>query len=490
VDRFKVYQILKKLISQINTEGLENRLNILITPLYLYAINCIEGKTENRFSQLSFLQQFKVFPGKLKLKVGQCRLNKFKQTVFSGQNAILRQADILFYPVEPTHIKQMLPVSNLLKKSDYLYVTDRVIIYKTLLEKGIECILLNIDKYNHVESDLNENDINRELKLIAGKLFDEFESNEWITFAKNQINVRYPILYNFISELLHEISPKKVVVGYDITPEGRMLTVLCKDKNIPSICIQHGSIAGEPMDGEHIVDHYLLYGQKAKDYLVEIGNNPDSLEVFGAPYLDEISFSFDEREKFLKKLGLDIKKKTILIALSGPGHCTTFIHFDQIVSSIVKFAKSHPDFNYVFKLHRKDKKANYTKILKKWQVNIPAIEATDRNITSEIFAWLGSVDILITGSSTVALEAMLLKVPVLTIDYLNEYKGIDFIDDKCTYHVTDEGNLESIIFLIMREEQNNDQSITYSNAQNYINQYFYSDDTSASERISKWLMKL
>ena len=488
MDRFNVYQILKKGIASVKSENLKHRLNILITPLYLYAINCIEGKTENRFSQLSFLQQFKVFPSKLKLKVVQYRLNKFKQIVFSGQNAIFRQADILFYPVEPTHIKQMLPVSNFLKKSGYLYVTDRVLIYKTLLKEGIDCVLLNIDKYNQVDTDLNENDIDRELKLITSKLFDESGSEEWIIFAKNQINIRYPILHTFISELLQKTTPKKVVVGYDITPEGRMMSILCKERNIPSVCIQHGSIAGEPMDGEHIVDHYLLYGQKAKDYLLEIGNNPASLEVFGAPYLDEISFSFDERELFLKKLGLDIKKKTILIALSGPGHCTTFIHFDQIVSSIVKFAKSHPDFNYVFKLHRKDKKANYTKILKKWQVSIPVIEATDRNITSEIFAWLGSVDILITGSSTVALEAMLLKVPVLTIDYLNEYKGIDFIDDKCTYHVTDEGNLESIIFFIMREKQNNDQSITYSNAQNYINQYFYSDDTSASERISTWLI--
>jgi hypothetical protein len=490
VDRFNVYQSLKEGISHVANESLKYRLNILLSPLYLYAINCNEGKIEKRFSQLSVYQKLKVLPGKLKLKVEQYKLNKFKQRVVSFNNASYHQSDILFYPVEPTHIKQMLPVSNLMKESDYLYVTDRVVIYKTLRKKGVECILLDINKFDHMADDLADDEILMDLKLLASSLFFGYESDVWMNLAWYQINVRFPVLYSLITELLQKTTPKKVVVGYDITPEGRMMTVCCKEKNIPSVCIQHGSIAGEPMDGEHIVEHYLLYGQKAKEYLIKIGNNPGSLEVFGAPYLDEISFSFDERESFLKKLGLDINKKTILIALSGPGHCTTFIHFDQIVSNIVKSAKKHTKLNYVFKLHRKDKKENYTKIFKKWKLDIPVIEATDKNIPTDIFTWLGNVDILITGSSTVALEAMLLKVPVLTIDYLDEYKGIDFIDEKCTYHVTNEGNLESVISLIMSEKQNEDQSITYSNAQNYINQYFYSDDKSASERISRWLTDL
>jgi len=480
--------MLKDGISHVKSERLKYRLNILVSPLYLYAINCIEGKTEKRFSQLTLFEQLKVLPSKLKLKVGQYQLNKFKQAVLSSQNAIFRQADILFYPVEPTHIKQMLPVSKLLKKSDYLYVTDRVVIYRTLIEKGIECILLNVNSYSPEDDGLKGVSVGRELNLIAGKLFDESESDNWITFAKNQINIRYPVLHTFISELLQKTTPKKVVVGYDITPEGRITSTLCKELGIKSVCIQHGSIAGEPLDGEHVVDNYLLYGEKAKEYLINIGNKPDMLRVFGAPYLDEVVPLKLEKQNFLKKLNLDTTKKTVMIALSGPGHCTSFQHFNSIVSSIVNLSSKQNTYNFVFKLHRKDSIRNYIKLLEKTQNTIPVIEASDKTVTNDIFTWLKAVDLLITGSSTVALEAMLLKVPVLTIDYHNEYQDVDFIEEGCTFHVDNESDLDATLSGIINHDDNIDYSKIQQRAKEYIREYFYMDDINTSKRIADWLL--
>ncbi len=65
-----------------------------------------------------------------------------------------------------------------------------------------------------------------------------------------------------------------------------------------------------------------------------------------------------------------------------------------------------------------------------------------------IFDWISGIDALITGSSSVAVEAMLLDKPVITIDYNQEYKNVDFIEEGCTIKVTKEIELKNVLLNI------------------------------------------
>jgi UDP-N-acetylglucosamine 2-epimerase len=282
------------------------------------------------------------------------------------------------------------------------------------------------------------------------------------------------------------IRPFKCVIGYDITPEGRISVEICHNLNIESVCIQHGSIAGEPLDGEHIVDSYILYGFKAKKYLEGIGNKSESLKVFGAPYLDKELFDFRKDSSLFKILELNQNRKTLLVALSGPGHCTTMEHFNEIVRSLVLFAKNNPSNNLIFKLHRKDSIHNYNRIFKGLGFSCPLIDSKDHRFPMDIFYWLNNTDLLITGSSTVALEAMLRNKPVVTIDYKNQYRNVDFIETNCTYHITKEIELRDIIYEALNS---NETDKINANARAYINEYFYTEEKSASARIAEWLLK-
>ena len=487
MDRFKIFLRFKDGISNSINHDISEILNIFITPLYLYAISCIESKTEKKFGELSFFEKIKVLPKKFQAKTDLYEENKLKQKALK-LNKVFEKKQVLFYPVEPTHLKQMVPVSNELSKKDFTYVTDRIKIWKLISQNGIDCHFLDLSKKVINEQEFNIDTLNIVLEQIWKNINPVFVSNEWISFAKNLIVNKYPALESVFTELLDEVNPKKVVVGYDTTPEGRLMTVLCKKRGIESVCIQHGSIAGEPLDGEHIVDNYILYGEKVKEYLIGIGNNPQNLHIFGAPYLDDLNSSKSEKTNFIEELGLDADMKTVLIALSGPGHCTTFEHFRRIVSSIITSANALTDYNFVFKLHRKDSKSNYSKLLKGVNRKIAVIEASDKTITNDIFTWLKAVDVLITGSSTVALEAMLLKVPVLTIDYLVEYQGIDFIEEGCTFHVDKESMLVYVLSGILNQMDGVSYSRIQNNAKEYINKYFYQTDISASKRIADWLI--
>lgn len=448
----------------------------MLSPLYLFAIHCKEKTIEKFYYELSVYDKIIILPKKTieKLKyLIEIYEYRVAQRVKINLNL---EGKIIFYPVEPTHIKQMLPVSSKLNSSSYIYITNRLEIYKILRKSQVKCLLLNrIIGHKPFNYDF--------LKLGSGFISEEVAS-KWVAFCKVQIEKRYDEIELSVTEAIKILKPRKIVIGYDITPEGRFCVYYCEKHKIPTICIQHGSIAGEPMDGEHIVKYYLLYGLKAKEYLANIGNNSNSLLVFGAPYLDIENYSVESKNTTLIRLGLNPNNKTILVALSGPGHCTTMDHFNQIVKSLVIYAKFNSNVNMIFKLHRKDNRKNYEAIFNELEFNCVVIKSNDTHFPKDIFFWLNIADILITGSSTVALEAMLKSVPVVTIDYKNQYQNIDFIEMNCTYHIASESNLN----ITIQEALNS--SITDKinlNASMYINEYFYTDGMPTSLRIAEWL---
>lgn len=448
----------------------------MVSPLYLFAIHCQEKTIEKFYYELSLFDKIKILPKKAIEKIRYLiEIYEYWDAQRVKTNLNL-EGKIVFYPVEPTHIKQMLPVSSKLNSSSYIYITNRLEIYKILRKSKVKSLLLNrIIGHKTFNYDY--------VKLGSGFISEEVVS-KWVAFCKFQIENRYHEIELSVTEALKILKPRKIVIGYDITPEGRFCVYYCEKHKIPTICIQHGSIAGEPMDGEHIVKHYLLYGVKAKEYLAKIGNNSDSLLVFGAPYLDNVNYSAESKNNTLVRLGLKPNIKTILVALSGPGHCTTLEHFNQIVKSLVNYAKSNPIVNLIFKLHRKDNRSNYEAIFNEVDFQCVVIESNDVHFPKDIFFWLNIADILVTGSSTVALEAMLKSVPVVTIDYKNQYRNIDFIELNCTYHIASEGNLDLTIQGALNSSITDKINL---NASKYINEYFYTEEKPTSLRIAKWL---
>lgn len=480
LDRFTIY---KKLISNLNNlenNELETKLRIMISPLYLAAIKCVENNLEKGVSDLTIKEKLSIIPIKLSAKIKNInvKINQYKALTIVDD--IDYKGKIIFFPIEPTHLRQMIPVSNQLNPNDYYYITDRINLYKDLTKRDVPVrYITEINNYEKCIFDFAQ---------LGKGIIPENLITIWNSYCLFLIEKRLPSLNKTISNALNILQPKKMVIGYDITPEGRFCVHLAKKMNIPTVCIQHGSIAGEPLDGEHIVDSYLLYGKKAMDYLIKIGNDKSKLKVFGAPYLDELNFDKSQRVDLLNSLSLKEKNKTILIALSGPGHCTTIVHFNQIVSSIVRLAKNNSQINFIFKLHRKDNKLNYEKIFTEIGFSCPVIEANNKRFSTDIFFWLNAVDVLITGSSTVALEAMLKNIPVITVDYKNEYRNIDFIEEGCTYHVNTEAELETNLLKALDSIGKSEENPIKSAAKNYINEYYYTAANSTSSRIANWLL--
>ena len=107
-----------------------------------------------------------------------------------------------------------------------------------------------------------------------------------------------------------------------------------------------------------------------------------------------------------------------MVALSGPGHYISESHHKSVVSALLKLSDSYPELQFVFKLHPKDESSYYLEAARHLDMVCPPIMDKD-SIPHHlsIFDWLAGADVLITGGSSVANEALLCGVPVITVDF-------------------------------------------------------------------------
>ena len=143
MDRYISFKSFKTNIQLVSDKSLKDKLDTLISPLYLFFIKCLENKNEKKFKDENLIRKINIFPLNILLVVKRY-IDKINQVRIQKNSSIhIRNTKIVFYPVEPTHIKQMLPVSNNLPANTYLYVTDRVIIHKALDKLNIQSVFIN-----------------------------------------------------------------------------------------------------------------------------------------------------------------------------------------------------------------------------------------------------------------------------------------------------------------------------------------------------------
>lgn len=383
------------------------------------------------------------------------------------------KVEVIFYPTVSNHLDQMLPVADVLN------------------QRGVS-VLFIASKY-------------RLLKKTQGKYPTagltiplSFSGNAYIAdSSKNEIKAESIILKNFkrwnrlikchvdfFNRLLKTTMPQMVVCGYDLPYEGRLTTRFFQGKKIPVCCVQHGDMSGA-LNPYHIVNEFYCYGPTISKLLEKSDKmGKTNFLVTGAPYLDRININNHAQKKNIPSLlGQPNKFSYLLIAFSGPGNSTTVAHHYMLIEAIYKLSQIVKDAVVVIKLHPKDKIKYYKEVSEKYPGNkvfIPSGKITKSN--PSIFEWLSGCDVLITGGSATAVEAMLCKVPVVSMDFMNEFFKIDFIREKATTHITEHSSLAVNVQKLLKEAAFRSSAIQAANS--YIDGYFYGRDGLSANRCA------
>ena len=162
------------------------------------------------------------------------------------------------------------------------------------------------------------------------------------------------------------------------------------------------------------IDHlrYAVAGQSAKDAYVQRGVAPDNVYVTGQPRFDALLKREFNGERLRTKLGIPGDKGIIVLATQHlAGGLRTEEKLRDFVEIVVRAASQFPNHVLVVKPHPQEDEEFYRRILMEMgETKVVVRQKVD------IYQLLHACDLLITGHSTVALEAMLLGKPVLTIN--------------------------------------------------------------------------
>ncbi|MBX7167445.1 MAG: UDP-N-acetylglucosamine 2-epimerase [Pirellulales bacterium] len=409
---------------------------------------------------------------------------------------------ILFWPREPTHVQTHLPVAAAIAAAGgrAAFVASNPKVLHLVRQAGRECVYLPaIWPQVLLDARREGQRTGRRLRSLPSDVIDLKQLPRLehaaglcrviqLLVAKNLVHVQETAAHT--RECVEQLGAQVLVVGNDITVEGRSSCQMARARGLPTVALMHGTVSGSALQGRHVTDRYLVYGDSARRELVRLGTAAESIRVVGAPYLDhhpKQSGAIDPR--IVHQLGLRADRPYVLIATSGPGNSVSHDHHHRQIEAFFRLSQELPEVQFVAKLHRKDQMAYYERIA-------PSVAGARLHVVGygaegypvDIFSWLQGCNLLITGASTVAVEAMLFDVPVVTFDLAHELKAVDFIQQGATTHATSTSELRDAVVALTGTGVS--PTAAKQRADAYLRDVFLAIDGHSAERCAAEIMQL
>ena len=229
-----------------------------------------------------------------------------------------------------------------------------------------------------------------------------------------------------------------------------------------------------------------VLSQFEKDMYVSLGVPPEKIFITGQPRFDIIwQKQSNPNGQIIAELGVPEEKGIIVLATQPfvEPRIWTEQQREQLVQAAVSAVKEFPDKQLVIKLHPDESIEKYRKIL----TNIgedKAIICRDVNL----YELLNAGELLMTGDSTVGLEAMLLDKPVIVVNFTGRPCVMGYAESGAAIGVYKEEGLapaigKALYDPLVRKELK-------QNREGFINKHVYKPDGQASKRVAKLIIQL
>jgi len=237
-----------------------------------------------------------------------------------------------------------------------------------------------------------------------------------------------------MNQAIETEKPDLIMISGEYFGLGRAAVIAGKLKGVPTLALQHGIIHPHHQGYVHpkneisnkislkhciIPDKTAVYGNYTKEILTKVCNYPDeSVVVTGQPTYDVLIKAKEVfgKQKFLKQHGLDPTKKTALLITQGCSH--------EFLKVTVKALKKFSEVQTIIKPHPCDVEPKWhEKILRKENYHALVLDPK-----SNTFEALFACDLMITISSTVAIEAMVLNKPVVIVNLTGEPDPMPYVE--------------------------------------------------------------
>jgi UDP-N-acetylglucosamine 2-epimerase len=324
------------------------------------------------------------------------------------------------------------------------------------------------------------------LKNDIESLLKSFKSYMAVTFIETAKNI------------LDIIKPSLILMHDEYGTLQLSMIKEAKKRNIPTVSIQHGANTESSISYIHLKNHVkdeidnlifpipqkmCVWSEKSKKNLLDLGNFPiDVPIVTGDPKIDFLpnvinQFNYQE---ICDRLKIPNEKKIIVFATQP---LSNLQEKELITKAVFKSLNDLENAFLLVKAHPNETNLTfYHEIAKKYAVKNYSVEQF-----FNLYEILYISDVLVNAFSTVGIEAMRMKKPVISIDLLGLHENDPLIRSKNSFIVHSENQLTPFIkqcFEIKDDEQMINDRVTF--AQKEIGKM----DGQASKRIVNVIKEL
>jgi hypothetical protein len=280
-------------------------------------------------------------------------------------------------------------------------------------------------------------------------------------------------------QLLRQTKPCVIAVGNPNTLEGRTAAMLAKSQRVPTVAIEHGTVfPNDPMWANCPVDCMMAWGEPSRRALIASGVSEQRIMVTGAPRIDTCATGRDAAEK-----------RYILVATSGAGDQVSLDMHLSFIERLYQVATRLKDIKWLVKLHPKDVVSHYHPIAAKYpEAQVELVAGSRQRQGVEIFEFLKHAHMLVTVTSSAALDAMALNVPVISVlpDGVSRFDHIEYLARGAVRRVSTVTEWGDVVAAMMGGERD-DAQVGRSRA--YATEH-YAHRGSASARVVDGLISL
>jgi len=228
--------------------------------------------------------------------------------------------------------------------------------------------------------------------------------------------------YEEMTEALLATRPAVVCLYAESSGWGRAAIAACRAARVPTVAIQHGilypkyySYRHGPDEGEcPRPDRTAIFGESARKILVELGHYPpDSLVLTGSPKFDDLLAATArwDRAQIRRRLDVAEGERLVIVASRHRSIRDTHASIGADFPALVRAVDTLPGVKALIKPHPAEPEDAYA-------ADLRAAGATRVRVLppgADLMELLHAADGLVTVESLAAVEALVLRRPVLVL---------------------------------------------------------------------------
>ena len=242
----------------------------------------------------------------------------------------------------------------------------------------------------------------------------------------------------------------------------------CKQKKIHNLIIQHGLAnkyslqAFLPFEGEC----FLAWGEYTKNYLVENFAGEKKIVITGGINFDDTLKIKYNRDVISEYFRIDTNKKWIVFTTQtkGPGGCPSDEEIYFGILETAKAAKRYPDYQLIYQVHPSQSIEEVEKILENVEGSMAVVGRYSN--TEELIA---ASDGLITFFSTTAVDALILKKPIMLINLTEDKEFLPFVSQGAAIGAYERDEIDECFKKLVNADMTEIEMTDIINKTNYKN---------------------